>query len=830
MNQPNTPLNVANNPYRRSVLASCVAAVCLSAPGVALADDDAAAAKKDKVEVITTIGTRVAGRSETESTAPVDIISEETILNSGAANTMDMLRKLAPSFNMNNTTTSDGQDLMRPATLRSLGADQVLVLVNGKRRHQQSLVAVQQNVGRGNAGTDLSAIPLTAISRVEILRDGAAAQYGSDAIAGVINLVLKSSEGGSVWSQYRTTSEGDGDTVDFGGNYGFEVGDGGSLNLTYEYKNADEMNRATDTTWFDAISEPRQLLLVGEAAVESHSLWYNLEMPVGEGEFYSFGGYTVKEGESRGFYRSAADNRTWSNIYPEGITPELGTETADTSVAVGYRQPLGEWDMDASLVYGKNKLEFRNIASINASYGPDSPTSADDGGLEFNQTTFNLDFTRSYDVDFADDGVAIAVGFEWRQDGYAIEAGEEVSYARGDTWCGEASTPAALAANDPNVEGCAVTAPGMQGFAGYRPEMEIDTDRDSIALYLDSEWYLTDKLTAGAAVRYEDYSDFGNTTIGKLSGRYAVNDALSFRGAVSTGFRAPGVQQKHFTQRSISIDNGNLVDLVTLRPDSALASELGFNELKEETSNNFSLGLVYDGEVWSTTLDIYRIDIDDRIVYSGGINASVNAEVAAFFDRHSASGDGQLDGVANVEIFTNAIDTQTTGIDWVNTWSFDLDNGAALSLEASAHMNDTEIQGINTSSSIVPDSVVFDESQQLLVEEAQPGERGVLAATYALNNWSVTGRINYFGEVSTASYGTAKKTWGAKSTVDLTGYYDVNDNIRVSGGIVNLLDETPDEWGEEGDIFPALGFKYGWTSFPFSLAGREYYLRASYRF
>lgn len=815
-------------PGRQTLLASCVAAICMSTSAGALAaESNGPSASAEKVEVITTIGSRVSGRSETESTAPVDIISEETILNSGASNTMDMLRKLAPSFNMNNTTTSDGQDLMRPATLRSLGADQVLVLVNGKRRHQQSLVAVQQNVGRGNAGTDLSAIPLTAISRVEILRDGAAAQYGSDAIAGVINLVLKSSEGGSSWSQFRTTSEGDGDTVDFGGNYGLAIGDGGTLNISYEYKNADEMNRASETTWFGSITEPKQLLLVGEAAVESHSLWYNLELPMGEGELYSFGGYTVKEGESRGFYRGAADDRVWSNIYPEGITPELGTETADTSVAVGYRQSLGEWDMDASLVYGKNVLEFRNIASINASYGPDSPTTAESGGLEFNQTTFNLDFTRSYDVDFADDGMALAVGLEWRQDGYAIEAGDAVSYSRGDTWCGESSPNSAQLPSD---DGCVVTAPGMQGFAGYRPDMEIDTDRDNISLYVDSEWYLTQNFTFGAALRFEDYSDFGNTTIGKLSGRYAINDQLALRGALSTGFRAPGVQQKHFTQRSISIVDGQLVDLVTLRPGEELAGELGFNDLKEETSNNFSLGLVYDGDVWSTTVDIYRIDIDDRIVYSGSIGRGINSQIDAFFDAHSINGDAQLDGVANVEIFTNAIDTQTVGIDWVNTWTFDLDNGASLALEASGHMNDTEIQGINTSSSVVPDSVVFDASQQLLVEEAQPGERGVLGATYSQANWSVTGRINYFGEVSTASYGTPKNTWSPKSTVDMTGYYDVNDNVRLSGGIVNLLDEKPDEWGDEGAPFNELGFKYGWTSFPFSLAGREYYVRASYRF
>jgi len=800
---------------KKTAVAAAVGMICLQSVGVVNAQEQGL--NKD-VEVITTIGSRVSSRVDTASAAPVDIISSETIQNSGAVNTMDMLRKVAPSFNMNNTTTSDGQDLMRPATLRGLGADQVLVLINGKRRHQQALVAVQQNVGRGNAGTDLSAIPLSAISRVEILRDGAAAQYGSDAIAGVINIVLKSTEGGSVSTQFRTTSEGDGDTVDFAANYGFEVGDGGNLNVTFEHKDADEMNRANETTWFGAIAEPRQLLLVGEGAIKSTSLWANFELPVGQdSELYAFGGITKKEGESRGFYRSAGDDRVWSNIYPDGITPELGSETQDVSLAVGFKTEFGEWGFDASINYGQNELAFRNVASINASYGSDSPTTADSGSLETNQTTLNIDLTRSFD------DVSIAIGAEWREDGYVINAGDEVSYSRGDTWCSENST---AGASLPTDDGCIVTAPGMQGFAGYRPDMEIDTSRDNISLYFDSEWYVSDALTLGGAVRYEDYSDFGDTVIGKLNGRYEVSDALAFRGAVSTGFRAPGVQQKHFTQRSISISDGVLTDLVTIRPGSELAQELGFGELKEETSQNLSLGFVYEGDHYSTTLDYYQVKIDDRIVYSGDIKASHAPE---FFAEHGTLGDGQLDGVAVVQLFTNAIDTKSQGIEWVNTWTYDVADGE-LAIEASLHLSETETTGINTSSSLISDDVIFDESARLLVEEAQPSEKGVLGATYTTEQYSVTARANYYGAVTTASYGTPENTWGAKTTVDFTGYYQVSDALRVSGGIVNAFNQKPDRWGDEGAPFNDLGFQYGWTSFPFSLAGREYYVRASYSF
>jgi len=259
--------------------------VCLSLGSTATfaaEKDTSAGAEHADIERIVSVGTRISNRTVADSPSPIDIISSEAIKNSGATSTPDMLRKLAPSFNMNNTTTSDGQDLMRPATLRSLGPDQVLVLINGKRRHQQAVVAVQENVGRGSAGTDLSSIPMTAISHIEILRDGAAAQYGSDAIAGVINLVLKDDLGGSVWAQYGQTSEGDGESTEFGGNYGFAIGDKGTLNLTFEYADNEEMNRATPTTWFGAIDEPRQLLLVGEAATEMSSLWANFSYELGE--------------------------------------------------------------------------------------------------------------------------------------------------------------------------------------------------------------------------------------------------------------------------------------------------------------------------------------------------------------------------------------------------------------------------------------------------------------------------------------------------------------------------------------------------------------------
>jgi len=813
--------------FKHSALAM---AVCLSlASTTSIAQENTPDGATDgDIERIITVGTRMSNRTVADSPAPIDIISADAIKNSGATSTPDMLRKLAPSFNMTNTTTSDGQDLMRPASLRSLGPDQVLVLVNGKRRHQQAVVAVQENVGRGSAGTDLSSIPMTAISHIEILRDGAAAQYGSDAIAGVINLVLKNDGGGTVWSQYGETSEGDGESFELGANYGFEIGDRGMLNLTFEYADNGEMNRATPTTWFGSIPEPKQLLLVGEAETEMTSVWANFTYDLGEGsQLYAFGGYTAKEGESLGFYRGASDNRVWSELFPDGVTPGLGTDSEDFSFAVGYRTEVGDWELDASIVTGENRFEFNNTNSLNASYGPDSPTSAYDGALVFNQTTFNLDAVTMVDLGLYDE-TSIAIGVEYRIDGYKQEAGDAVTYARGDTLCAESVNPT----GDPLMIACTgedITAPGMQGFQGYSPEMAIDTDRKSFAIYLDTETYLTEDLLVAAAVRYEDYDDFGSTVIGKLSTHLALTDSLSLRGSASTGYRAPGMQQSNFTQRSISLDNGELADLVTLRPNDALAQELEFNELKEETSTNISVGLVYTEGNFSTTLDIYQINIDDRIAYSGNITRGINTEIDTFFDSHSGAG-GALDGVKNVSIFTNAIDTETFGLDWVGQYTEEIEDVGSIVYEIAYHQNDTEVTNINTSSSIVPNAVIFDSAQTLLIEKGQPQQRLSASAMLDLDSVVITGRVTHYGEVSSAAYGSDPKTWGAKNLVDLTARWSVTDQLDISGGILNLTDEYPDEWGTEGGIFPDIGFKYGWASMPFSLAGREYYVRASYNF
>jgi iron complex outermembrane receptor protein len=434
--------------------------------------------------------------------------------------------------------------------------------------------------------------------------------------------------------------------------------------------------------------------------------------------------------------------------------------------------------------------------------------------------------------------LSLAVGVERREDGYEIEAGDVVSYARGDTECNQSVNPT----GDPDAVCLAedFTTPGMQGFAGFRPSMEVDETRDSTSFYVDTEAYLTNSFSMGAALRFEDYSDFGRTTTGKLSARLELSPEFALRGTYSTGFRAPGVQQQFFTQRSISLDDaGQLSDLVTIRPGSELAEELGFYELKEETSESLSLGFVYRGDMWTTTLDVYQINIDDRIIYSQAIADGTNAAISAFFDAHNNSGCADeddpacaLDGVSRVETFTNAADTETRGLDWVNLWRLD-GNSVDWLIEASLHLNDTEITKVNTSSSVVPNSVVVDPGIRNLIEDAQPGERATVSATAKFGQLSGTVRATYYGEYSDypAAYGLGKHTFGAKTLFDTTAYYDFSESFRLSGGILNLFDTYPDKWGSDGSPFSdEIGFTYGWNTVPFSLAGRQYFLRGEVTF
>ena len=548
--------------YRLNTLAVAVA-FAFSAPSIVNAEEAPVQAAKN-IEQISVLGSRVSNRASTESSSPIDLIDADDLNKGGFTELGQSLQATAPSFNFSRTQVSDGSDLFRPATLRGLQPDQTLVLVNGKRRHNQSIFGLNGTVGAGAAGTDMNAIPLTALKGVEVLRDGAAAQYGSDAIAGVINLSLNNSTGITTgFVQYGGTSEGDGDTISAGLNRGFDIGsEGGFINLSLEYRDADGTNRAERDTGGSLDVEPGTLsedVRWGQGNSESEftSLFYNMALPIGDGELYSFGGYSERTALGNGFYRNFNEaSKNVTQVYSDGFLPRIYNEAQDISVALGFKGDINaDWNYDVSAVYGENQYDFTSRNTLNASYAAEylfnNPSASDadiaensgpkggySGGFRFVQTTVNLDIDGIVDIG-RDDPLYVTVGAEYRKENYEIVAGDEASYA-----CGFANMDTSY----PSVNDSDQFAQcGFQAYNGLRPEATNDSDRNSYAVYIDLETMITDAWNISGALRYEDFSDAGDDLIGKLATRYELSDDFAVRGAVSTGFRAPSLQQSGYT-------------------------------------------------------------------------------------------------------------------------------------------------------------------------------------------------------------------------------------------------------------------------------------------
>jgi iron complex outermembrane receptor protein len=837
----------------RSILAPTALAAGLALALPALAQEASTQASTQRpaaapatLDTIQIIGSRARGRTAEETPAPVDVISSEELANTGAQEVGQLLQLLEPSFNFSRTTVSDGTDILRPATLRALGPDQVLVLVNGKRRHQQALVNVQQTIARGSAGTDINAIPLSAIDRIEVLRDGAAAQYGSDAIAGVINIVLKQqTDHTDVSVMGGETYEGDGRVLSGSVNTGFKLGEG-FLNLSAEYRDRAETNRAGIATtnllgWYDQAqfdAGRRDVKLhLGDADATDAYLWMNGELPMGSGEVYWFGGLSRREGSSYGFYRGPHDNRTVPALYPDGFLPNIVTTVDDASLAVGYRARLGDnWDWDFSVNHGRNDFKFHESNTVNVSwwYEPapgggiyaQSPTEADTGTLKFRQTTANLDFRGLLNPSAAHP-INLATGLEWRRDSYIMEAGDPVSYTYGRT-----NNPAIVI----NGQAGAIAPPGTQGFPGFPPATEVDDGRTSWAAYVDAEANFGDHFLLGGAVRYEDYSDFGNTTNGKLSARWDVSPVFALRATLSTGFRAPGVQQEFYSQVNTTLNGGVLTDTLTARNGSPVANALGIPALKEETSISRSIGFVFKPiENFSLTADIFRIDIDDRMVYSENVSPE------------SVGTDGLPCNITNsncpiraaltpfrvdaAQFFTNAIDTSTTGLDIVANASHEYPGGAKIDLTALLHFNRTEVTDVHSTSPIIPEAALFGSVQETLIERGQPREHHVLQGIWSKGRLDLTLRENYFGEVQGEGFTGVRESWDGKWLTDLAIGYRFSDAVKLTIGGNNIFDIYPDHWDPDAAFpFPQLGFTYGWETLPFGMNGGSYYARLDFRF
>lgn len=823
------------------------------------------------VESVVVVGTRSIGRRALQAPVPIDVVNRKQLSLTGQSETGRVLQMLVPSFNFSSSTISDGTDALRPATLRGLGPDQTLVLINGKRRHKSALLHVNTSVGRGTAGTDFNAIPAAAIERVEVLRDGAAAQYGSDAIAGVINIVLKddvdTGDANVYWGQ---TYEGDGDTWIGNANYGMRVGTSGFINFTAEWRDRYRTNRAgltgvrqydwveTDPgrpadeilevenddgtvtekpVWFDSreYTFERKNFRIGDADSAQKVGFYNFGMPLLEGlEFYSFGGYSTRQNNSAGFYRRAnQSSRTVTEIYPDGFLPEINTDIEDVSLVLGmaWKHEATDLDVNVSLNHGLNTFDFFISNSLNASYGPSSPTSADAGGFSLAQTAFNVDLT--YPLEYQTSLVNLAGGVEFRRESYGIHAGEPLS------WIDGGLNPGASA--------------GIQVFPGFRPDNEVDESRTNIAGYADFESYLSGQpgggFLVGAAVRGEQYSDFGTTLTGKAIARYDVTTQVAVRAAGSTGFRAPSLQQLYFnnisTQFKVDADDldgdGDTAELValevgTFRNDSDAARALGIPELKEETAFNVSGGVVLKPleKLW-VTLDGFLIQIDDRIVLSGSFSADNVAGLAAA-------------GASSAQVFTNVAQTRTRGVDIAAGYLYAFNNESLLNLKVAATWADTEVIGDVEAPQILVglENTLFPSQERSMIEEWQPNTRINLSADYILGNLTIGGTLRYFGSY-TVQEGSgddpARQTYGGKWLTDIQTNYQLNEGLSLTIGVNNLFDQLPDlnEIGQSrgGTLTDSTGnvivdspgvFTYSRRSAPFGLNGGLYYAKLSYSF
>ena len=827
-------------------------------------------------ETIIVTGTRRTDRTLADSPVPVDVIGGEALTDTGYTETNRILNQLVPSFNFPQPSLTDGTDSLRPATLRGLAPDQVLVLVNGKRRHSSSLINLNGSVGRGSVSVDLNTIPPLAIDRIEVLRDGASSLYGSDAIAGVINIQLRRAEGGRAqitYGKYLTTMEGeldatgvvtganglpvvvtaggqtndvlelvrggererrDGQTFTIAANMGLPVGPGGYLNLTAEYKDRNPTNRsgADPRRQYPTLGDPRELTIdrythrYGDGVSNDMNFFLNAGYDLGsEWELYSFGSYGIRDGNGAGFYRRANDVRnrdfsasttTFIPIYPDGFLPLIASEIEDVSAALGIRGETAGWNLDLSVVYGSNRLDYAVENSVNTSLGGlNSYRRFDAGGLRFGQTVANADAQRELSVGFLSE-LSVAVGAEYRNENFKIVQGELQSYINGPF----SAAPFGAAG-------------GSQVFPGFRPSNEVNESRNSVAAYLELDADVTDRLTVQLAGRYEHYSDFGGTINGKIAGRFEPIDGIALRGSISTGFRAPSLHQQFFTATSTNNVGGVLIEIGTFPVSNPVSVALGAQPLEPERSLNMGAGITLTPiRGLSLTADYYNIKIEDRIVLTENLQGT--AVVALL----QAAG---INNITSARFFVNGIDTTTEGIDIVGSYRLPEMGFGRLTVTAGYNYNNTNIDS-RANLPTLPGLVLFARPESLRLTDGQPRSKINLGLDWSSGIFGFTARANRYGSVLIPGTTTdiAVPIGGSPTDITLSPKWITDFELRLSPfgerglelavGANNVFDVYPDRL-PAGGIFGLNNFFLPYSSFsPFGFNGRFVYGRASIQF
>lgn len=814
---------------------------------------------QEDIEQISVIGSRRLGRTVEDSAVPIDIIGAEALTSSGLTETNALLSNLLPSFNFPQASLTDGSDHVRPAQLRGLAPDHTLVLVNGKRRHSSALLNLNGSTGRGSSSVDLNAIPANAIERIEVLRDGAAAQYGSDAIAGVINIVLKSaSSDGSLAAIYganitemdgvpelESVSEGsdgnlafteggdrsltDGQTLTLQGNIGLELGDDGFLNISTEYRDRHSTNRADydQRENYDRLEDgsldPREFTVnrynhnFGNGDVEDLSVFYNAGYQLANDvDLYSFGSYSKREGEGAGFYRRASDSRNIQEIYPDGFLPVITSDINDYSLALGVKGFISDWNYDVSAVYGEDAFEFGVTNSLNTSYGPTSQTTFDAGTLTYDQLTLNADLSREVDISFLESAVSVAIGAEYRREGYQIEAGEEASYAQGTFG------PGGVVTGEDGPFGAA----GAQVFPGFTPESEGDNSRHNVSFYIDLETYLTDDWNIAVAARYEDYSDFGDTLNGKIATRYSLTEDLAIRASASTGFRAPSLQQQYFTSVATVFVDSVPTETGTFAPSSDVAKALGSPGLDAEEATNYGVGFTWSTDFnFSLSVDYYQILIDDRIVLSNNLSGAAIEELLA--------GTGANQG----RFFLNAIDSKTRGVDVVASYNLITDGYGDIAFNLGYNYGKNEVTDIidppaELQGAGFDQDNLFSGTELRRFEVSTPRNKYNLSATWTHDELRATLRTTRYGETQDpSSTPELNEVLKPKWITDLDVAYAATDNLTLSLGANNIFDVYPDPTRENVEEVSTFSRLFAYSSFsPYGFNGRYVYGKIEMKF
>ena len=731
------------------------------------------------VETVVVTGTRRVDRTAFESAAPVDVVSQEALKSIVSDEIMTKLAATTPSFNVQRLPAADGQAFVRPATLRGLSPDQTLVLVNGKRRHRSAVLG-----GRGQQGVDLAAIGTSGLDRIEVLRDGASAQYGSDAIAGVINVILSSKTGFEGYGQFGRYYAGDCDKTEIGGRYGFGLGQGGSLVAALDYTKAEATSRTRqrpDALAFQAanptLKVPNPVQRWGQPDREVWRGSLNLILPITDAiDAYGFVTYSDMTGvtdfnwrnpSTDSSYRTSTVFPGWSlsQIYPTGFAPKFGQDETNRSVNGGLRGDALGWSWDLSAGWGEDRVDYVLGNSINASFGPQSPKRFDNGALIQKETTLNLDASRPLTWAFLAKPANLALGLEAREETYEIKAGDRYSWDVGPV----------AAAGLPS---------GSNGFPGYAPSQTGSWDQTSYAGYVDLDLPLTDQFDVNVAVRHEDFSAFGQTTDGKLAARFEVTPNLALRGEVSTGFRAPTAGQINNTRTSQGL-NTTTLQLFTagrLSPVNPIAVALGGKPLQPEESQNLSLGVVLRQGGFTASVDYYRIDVDNRFAVSP--NFTVTPALRA---QLVAAGVPGADSLTTVSYFTNSFDTRTQGVDVVGAWRGALWGGRA-GLTAAWNWNDTKV----TRSKLTEVSRLA----RINLEDGLPQNAANVSFDYARGMFSGLVRARWSGEWTDAQANGAAdliQTFAGKTLIDLSVSAQVTPNIKLTVGAENLFDTYPDE-------------------------------------